>query len=297
MRLEIRELLSEWEENEIDLSSEADIEHIRAKTLCKIGIGTKRRRPLRIVLIAAAAVLLLAGVTAAAYFGIVIKDTEPAVVKAGDDSEIAGDEDLYFLGENHTLNFDVTGNGTVVGFRADSIPGKNGELFMGYLDKDFFDCNGVDISELPDLENVCYLLESTVTVDGKSYLAAAIHTYYGRELHDKFFTLNGEITVVKHENIGDLEAVFLTQDRSKTVTAVKDGEEIYGYSYEPVWNVLLLFDKAHESLIHVCADSTVTDMEELEKFAAGLEIVDTGIPASCLPQSAQSTIELEPMVG
>ena len=45
MRLEIRELLSEWEENEIDLSGEADIEHIRAKTLCKIGIGTKRRRP------------------------------------------------------------------------------------------------------------------------------------------------------------------------------------------------------------------------------------------------------------
>ena len=36
--------------------------------------------------------------------------------------------------------------------------------------------------------------------------------------------------------------------------------------------MVLLFDKEHECLLHICAYAG-TDMEELEKIAAGIEIV------------------------
>ena len=98
--------------------------------------------------------------------------------------------------------------------------------------------------------------------------------------------------------MGSFEAVFFTRDRSKTVTAVKDGEEIYGYANEPVINMALLFDKEHECLLHICADAE-TDMEELEKIAAGIEIVETEIPAAYIPlwQSPTPTIDLVPAFG
>lgn len=125
-----------------------------------------------------------------------------------------------------------------------------------------------------------------------------IRTFYSDILHDAVFTLNGEITIVKRENIGSFEAVFFTQDRSKTVTAVKDGEEIYGYANEPVINMALLFDKEHECLLHICADAE-TDMEELEKIAAGIEIVETEVPAAYIPlwQGSTPTIDLVPAFG
>ena len=149
--------------------------------------------------------------------------------------------------------------------------------------------------ELPDLENVYTSFENTAEADGEEHFYI-IRTYYSNVLHDAAFTLNGEITIVKRENIGSFEAVFFTQDRSKTVTAVKDGEEIYGYANEPVINVALLFDKEHECLLHICADAG-TDMEELEKIAAGIEIVETEIPAAYIPSWSSPTIDLFPAFG
>ena len=303
MKLEIRELLSDWEENEIDLGGEADIEHIRAKTLCKIGIGMKRRRPLRIVLIAAAAILLLAGTAAAVYYGTNIEEVEPEAVKAVDDSEIVGDEDLYLIGANHELTFDVTGSGNIVGFRAAYLPFDNGSIHTGDLrklieqNKEELTQHGVDIGsmELPDLENVYTSFENTVEAGGENHFYI-IHTFYSDVLHDAAFTLNGEVTIVKRENIGSFEAVFFTLDRSKTVTAVKDGEEIYGYANAPVINMALLFDKEHECLLHICADAE-TDMEELEKIAVGIEIVETEIPAAYIPSWLSPTIDLFPAFG
>ena len=303
MKISIQDLFDGWEEEALALDGEANLSAIRAKTMRKIKQSGKRKHPLRLALIAAAAVLLLAGVTAAVYYGMNIKAVEPEAVKAADDSEIVGDEDLYFIGPNHELTFDITGNGNIVGFRAAYLPFENGSIHTGELRKlieqnmEELEQRGVDIGsmELHELQNVYTSFENTAEVGGKNHFYI-IHTFYSNVLHDTAFTLNGEITIVKRENIGSFEAVFFTQDRSKTVTAVKDGEEIYGYANEPVINVALLFDKEHECLLHICADAG-TDMEELEKIAAGIEIVETEIPAAYIPSWSSPTIDLVPAFG
>ena len=305
MKVNIQDLFDGWEEEYLPLDGEADLSAIRAKTMRKIRQSGNRKHPLRLALIAAAAVLLLAGVTAAVYYGMNIEEVEPEAVKAADDSEIVGDEDLYFLGANHELTFDITGSGNIVGFRAAYLPFENGSIHTGVLhilieqNREELEQRGIDIGsmELPDLENVYTSFENTAEADGEEHFYI-IRTYYSNVLHDAVFTLNGEITIVKRENIGSFEAVFFTQDRSKTVTAVKDGKEIYGYANEPVINMVLLFDKEHECLLHICADAG-TDMEELEKIAAGIEIVETEIPAAYIPswQSPTPTIDLVPAFG
>lgn len=303
MKVNIQELFDGWEEEELQLDSDADLSAIRAKTMRKIKQSGKRKYPLRLALIAAAAVLLLAGATAAVYYGMNIEEVEPTAVKAADDSEIVGDEDLYFLGANHELSFDVTGSGNIVGFRANYLPFENGNIHTGDLrklieqNKEELAQSGVDIAnmELPDLENVYTSYENIAKAGGKDHFYC-IRTFYSNVLHDASFTLNGEITIMKRENIGSFEAIFFMQDRSKTVTAVKDGEEIYGYANEPVMNMALLFDKEHECLFYIYADTTI-DMEELEKIADGIEVVDAGIPAAFIPIWVSPTIDLVPALG
>ena len=303
MKVNIQDLFDDWKEEELQLDSDADLSAIRAKTMRKIRQSGKRKHPMRLALIAAAAILLLAGTTAAVYYGMNIEEVEPESVKAVDDSEIVGDENLYFLSANHELTFDITGNGNIVGFRAAYLPFENGSIHTGELRKlieqnmEELEQRGVDIGsmELHELQNVYTSFENTAGAGGKNHFYI-IHTFYSNVLHDTAFTLNGEITIVKRENIGSFEAVFFTQDRSKTVTAVKDGEEIYGYANEPVINVALLFDKEHECLLHICADAG-TDMEELEKIAAGIEIVETEIPAAYIPSWLSPTIDLVPAFG
>ena len=303
MKVNIQDLFDDWKEEELQLDSDADLSAIRAKTMRKIRQSGKRKHPMRLALIAAAAILLLAGTTAAVYYGMNIEAVEPEVVKAVDDSEIVGDEDLYLIGSNHELTFNVTGSGNIVGFRAAYLPFENGSIHTGELrnliewNKEELERSGVDIGsmELPDLENVYTSFENTAEAGGKNHFYI-IHTFYSNVLHDTAFTLNGEITIVKRENIGSFEAVFFTQDRSKTVTAVKDGEEIYGYANQPVINMALLFDKEHECLLHICADAGI-DMEELEKIAAGIEIVETEIPAAYIPTWSSPTIDLVPAFG
>lgn len=301
MKVNIQELLNGWEEEEVELSGDADLTRIQAKTMRKIKQRRKSRHPLRLALIAAAVILLFVGFATAIYYGMSIEEVEPPAVKVADDSEIVGDEDLYLLGANHALTFDVTGNGNIVGFRANYLPFENGQIHTGNLEgvlelnKEALAKNGVDIAhmELPDLENVYISYEN---IDENGYLTYCIRTYDSSVLHDAAFTLNGEITIVKRENIGSFEAIFFTQDRSKTVTAVKDGEEIYGYANEPLTNMVLLFDKEHECLFHIYAD-TETDMEELERIAAGIETVDTGIPAALITNWMSPTIDLVPALG
>ena len=303
MKVNIQELFDDWKEEELQLDSDADLSAIRAKTMRKIRQSGKRKHPLRLALIAAAAILLLAGATAAVYYGMNIEEVEPEAVKAVDDSEIVGDEDLYLIGSNHELTFDVTGSGNIVGFRAAYLPFDNGSIHTGDLrklierNKEELEQRGVDIGsmELPDLKNVYMSFENTVEAGGENHFYI-IRTFYSDVLHDAAFTLNGVITIVKRENLGSFEALFFTQDRSKTVTAVKDGEEIYGYANEPVINMALLFDREHECLLHICADAE-TDMEELEKIAAGIEIVETEIPAAYIPSWQSPTIDLFPAFG
>ena len=184
MKISIQDLFDGWEEEALALDGEANLSAIRAKTMRKIKQSGKCKHPLRLALIAAAAVLLLAGVTAAVYYGMNIKAVEPKAVKAADDSEIVGDEDLYFIGPNHELTFDITGNGNIVGFRAAYLPFENGSIHTGELRKlieqnmEELERSGVDIGslELPDLENVYTSFENTAEAGGKNHFYI-IHTF------------------------------------------------------------------------------------------------------------------------
>lgn len=182
-------------------------------------------------------------------------------------------------------NFNVTGNGKIVGFRASYLPGINEEtvLLRDQLeaDKDMLKENGIDVSTLPDYENVFTRYQST-NGDTVSY---SIVTYNSADLYHSIVNLNGEITIVKRENIGAYEAIFYTHSYSSAAA----GNEPSVYASLPPTKNIFLFDRAHECLFQIRTNTDI-DMAELEKIAAGIETVETDIPAALFAGGSEGAV-------
>lgn len=175
-------------------------------------------------------------------------------------------------------NFNVTGNGKIVGFRASYLPGINAE---SVLLKDQLKESGVDVSSFPDYEDVFTKYQST-NGDTVSY---SIVAYNSADLHHSTVNLNGEITIVKRENIGAYEAIFYTHSYSSSAT----GNETSVYASLPPTNNVFLFDRAHECLFQIRTNTDI-EMAELEKIAAGIETVETDIPAALFAGGSEGSV-------
>lgn len=175
-------------------------------------------------------------------------------------------------------NFNVTGNGKAIGFRASYLPGINAE---SVLLKDQLKESGVDVSSFPDYEDVFTEYQST-NGDTVSY---SIVAYNSADLHHSTVNLNGEITIVKRENIGTYEAIFYTHSYISSTT----GNETSVYASLPPTNNVFLFDRAHECLFQIRTNTDI-DMAELEKIAAGIETVETDIPAALFAGGSEGAV-------
>lgn len=67
MKISVQSLFEDYEENTVSLSRDADAERIWEKTRAKLP-GLKKRRPVGLVLIAAAAVAVLCGAAAIVHY-------------------------------------------------------------------------------------------------------------------------------------------------------------------------------------------------------------------------------------
>ena len=67
MKISVQSLFEDYEENAVPLSRDTDAERILEKTKAKLP-GVKRKRPVGLVLIAAAAVAVLCGAAAIVHY-------------------------------------------------------------------------------------------------------------------------------------------------------------------------------------------------------------------------------------
>ena len=89
-----------------------------------------------------------------------------------------------------------------------------------------------------------------------------VEVFSASDIHDKPIVVQGENTTVEEGTFQGMEATYLTQ--------IYDGRTQYN---------LVLYDAAHDCIIHIGSGAgSGIGFEELEKVAAGLELVDTGIP-------------------
>ena len=70
MKISVQSLFEDYEENAVPLSRDTDAERILEKTKAKLP-GVKRKRPVGLVLIAAAAVAVLCGAAAIVHYASV----------------------------------------------------------------------------------------------------------------------------------------------------------------------------------------------------------------------------------
>ena len=70
MKISVQSLFEDYEENAVSLNRDADAERILEKTRAKLP-GLKKRRPVGLVLIAAAAVAVLCGAAAIVHYAAV----------------------------------------------------------------------------------------------------------------------------------------------------------------------------------------------------------------------------------
>ena len=89
-----------------------------------------------------------------------------------------------------------------------------------------------------------------------------VEVFSASDIHDKPIVVQGENTTVEEGTFQGMEATYLTQNY--------DGRTQYN---------LVLYDAAHDCIIHIGSGAgSEIGFEELEQVAAGLELVDTGIP-------------------
>ena len=89
-----------------------------------------------------------------------------------------------------------------------------------------------------------------------------VEVFSASDIHDKPIVVQGENTTVEEGTFQGMEATYLTQNY--------DGRTQYN---------LVLYDASHDCVIHIGAGAgSEIGFEELEQVAAGLELVDTGIP-------------------
>lgn len=278
MKLEIHKLLDSWQENEVELSEEADLAKIRSKTLEKVREERKRRPFLRYGLIAVAVVILLVGSVYAAYRSISIAEKTPGETVLFDDGEMK--ERIYFS-PDHVITVASSGTGNMVGFRPGYLP-------EGDMTPIRFTLKG-DVSYFYSEEEAAAIASDVLTETNTSIrnqqenstwdMLYDIRLLNSARIYRQELSLNGEVSVIKEGELGDYDAIWLTLDRSHHLTAILDGEEQYTLRNAPVQNILLLYSEEYDCLIRIAGNSELLSFEELERIATELELVGTNLPA------------------
>ena len=269
MKIELQELLRDLEEQELSLTPPHPVstKSIERRVSRKLEGKASRRPPLRGSALILAACLVLTG-SALAYTQYRLSQVEKVDKESLKEAALLQSflSDTIFSVEDEA-QAEGTSEPHVMALRATYLPDPISQLESRTLRERLSyweETSGVSLvadSGLSDeILDGTYVRLCASSEDLKDF--TVVEVFSASDIHDKPIVVQGENTTVEEGIFQGMEATYLTQNY--------DGRDQYH---------LVLYDAAHDCVIHIGsgADSYI-GFEELEKVAAGLELVDTEIP-------------------
>ena len=272
MKISVQSLFEEYEENTVSLSRDADAERILEKTRAKLP-GVKRKRPLGLVLIAAAAVAVLCGAAAIVHY---------ATVRDGAGSYIMPDTLRYDQENkktilvdtpfewNNPISFDTEGrtDGKVCGMRLGWLPEGLGTgcTSTAYDSIAAQDPAQAELLTQEERELVDYTYNFyTVQDERKEY---SIQCLSADVVAGCDFLCGGTRTeITKQGTIGPYDAAWV-ETHWQASNPDADAPE------EQSMQLILLYDREKLCVVIISAD-----WDDAERIAEHLEIVETSVDA------------------
>ena len=272
LKISVQSLFEDYEENTVPLSRDADAERILEKTRAKLP-GVKRKRPLGLVLIAAAAVAVLCGAAAIVHYASVRDGAgsyiRPKQFLCGESGKTIVQTNVPFEW-NNPISFDTEGRteGKVCGMRLGWLPDGLGigGTATTYDSVATQDPAQAELLTQEERELVEYTYNFyTVQGEQKEY---SIQCMSADEVAGCDFLCGGSRTeITKQGTIGPYDASWVE-------THWKNSNQDAGEPEEQSMQLLLLYDREKLCVVIISAD-----WDDAERIAEHLEIVETSVDA------------------
>ena len=273
MKISVQSLFDDYEENAVSLSRDADAERILEKTRAKLP-GVKRKRPLGLVLVAAAAaVAVLCGAAAIVHYASVRDGAGsyimPDTLRYDEENKKTILVDTPFEW-NNPISFDTEGRteGKVCGMRLGWLPEGWG---TGYTQTAYDaialqDAEQAETLTQEERELVVYTYDLFAVQDErKDY---SVQCMSADEVAGCDFLCGGTRTeITKQGTIGPYDAAWVE-------THWKNSNQDAGEPEEQSMQLLLLYDREKLCVVIISAD-----WDDAERIAEHLEIVETSADA------------------
>ena len=272
MKISVQSLFEEYEENTVSLSRDADAERILEKTRAKLP-GVKRKRPLGLVLIAAAAVAVLCGAAAIVHYATVRDGAGsyimPKQFLCGESGKTIVQTNVPFEW-NNPISFDTEGrtDGKVCGMRLGWLPEGWGTGYTQTAYDEIAQRDAEQAQSLPqdERELVVYTYDLFAVQDERkdySVQCMSANTVAGCD-----FLCGGSRTeITKQGTIGPYDAAWV-----ETHWQLSNPDT--DMPTEQSMQLLLLYDREKLCVVIISAD-----WDDAERIAEHLEIVETSVDA------------------
>lgn len=273
MKISVQSLFEDYEENTVPLSRDADAERILEKTRAKLP-GVKRKRPLGLVLVAAAAaVAVLCGAAAIVHYAAVRDGAGsyimPDTLRYDEENKKTILVDTPFEW-NNPISFDTEGrtDGKICGMRLGWLPEGWGTGYTQTAYDVIAQRDAEQAQSLPQAERelVVYTYDLFAVQDErKDY---SVQCMSADEVAGCDFLCGGTRTeITKQGTIGPYDASWVE-------THWKNSNQDAGEPEEQSMQLLLLYDREKLCVVVISAD-----WDDAERIAEHLEIVETSVDA------------------
>lgn len=273
LKISVQSLFEDYEENTVPLSRDADAERILEKTRAKLP-GVKRKRPLGLVLVAAAAaVAVLCGAAAIVHYAAVRDGAGsyimPDTLRYDEENKKTILVDTPFEW-NNPISFDTEGRtkGKVCGMRLGWLPEGWGTGYTQTAYDVIAQRDAEQAQSLPqdERELVVYTYDLfAVRDERKDY---SVQCMSADEVAGCDFLCGGSRTeITKQGTIGPYDASWVE-------THWKNSNQDAGEPEEQSMQLLLLYDREKLCVVVISAG-----WDDAERIAEHLEIVETSVDA------------------
>ena len=272
MKISVQSLFEDYEENAVSLSRDADAERIWEKTRAKLP-GLKKRRPVGLVLIAAAVVAVLCGAAAIVHYAAVRDGAGsyimPDTLRYDEENKKTILVDTPFEW-NNPISFDTEGrtDGKICGMRLGWLPEGWGTGYTQTAYDVIAQRDAEQAQSLPQAERelVVYTYDLFAVQDErKDY---SVQCMSADEVAGCDFLCGGSRTeITKQGTIGPYDASWVE-------THWKNSNQDAGEPEEQSMQLLLLYDREKLCVVVISAD-----WDDAERIAEHLEIVETSVDA------------------
>ena len=273
MKISVQSLFEDYEENAVSLNRDADAERIWEKTRAKLP-GVKRKRPLGLVLVAAAAaVAVLCGAAAIVHYASVRDGAGsyimPDTLRYDEENKKTILVDTPFEW-NNPISFDTEGRtkGKVCGMRLGWLPEGWGTGYTQTAYDVIAQRDAEQAESLPqdERELVVYTYDFFAVQDErKDY---SVECMSADAVAGCDFLCSGSRTeITKQGTIGDYDAAWVETHWQRSYPASDTSEELSS-------QLLLLYDREK-----LCVVIIRTNWDDAERIAENLEIVETSVDA------------------